>query len=181
MLAPVQTRSLCPGMPPSSDGGKPVSGYDVYEATAAGGSASLAGTTGASVTTYTVTGLEPGTSYEFYVTALNSDGPGDHSNEVSASIKPNVPANPTGLTAIAGVDQVNLSWAAPSSDGGAPIKGYEIHEGMAPGDPGAVVGTSLAARDHLHGQRPRPRDQLLLLRDSPECGRFEPTFQRGGR
>ena len=36
------------------------------------------------------------------------------------------PGAPTGMTATAGVEQATLSWAAPSSDGGAAITGYRI-------------------------------------------------------
>ena len=41
------------------------------------------------------------------------------------------PGAPTGVTATAGVEQATLSWAAPSSDGGAAITGYRIqaHDG----------------------------------------------------
>ena len=85
------------------------------------------------------------------MTALNSAGASSGSDKVFASIKPTAPTSPTGLTSNPGVDQVGLSWTAPSSDGGAPIQSYQIHEGMAPGDPalgpgdpGTVIGTAPA-------------------------------------
>ena len=37
-----------------------------------------------------------------------------------------MPGTPAGVSAVAGNRQVNLSWTAPSSDGGAPITDYVI-------------------------------------------------------
>ena len=46
---------------------------------------------------------------------------------------PVAPGAPVGLTATAeGSSDANLSWTAPASDGGAPIRGYEVYEGSSP-------------------------------------------------
>ena len=104
---------------PGSDGGARVSGYDIYEATGPSGTANLAGSAPAQATGYTVTELQPGTTYRFYVTALNLAGASQRSNEVWAKLQVSVPGPPISLTASAGHDGVDLSWAAPGSDGGA--------------------------------------------------------------
>jgi hypothetical protein len=42
------------------------------------------------------------------------------------------PSSPQNLTAVAGQTQVNLTWDAPSTDGGSPITNYTIYRGASP-------------------------------------------------
>ena len=60
-------------------------------------------------TTDTVKSLDNGATYEFEVRARNSTGPGKAADAV-ATLKPAVPAAPTGLAAAAGDGQVTLTW-----------------------------------------------------------------------
>ena len=71
---------------PASDGGSPLTGYDVYEGTSTGGESSTPVNTSGPVngTNYTVTGLTAGTAYYFTVEAVNPAGNGPASNEASA-------------------------------------------------------------------------------------------------
>jgi Fibronectin type III domain len=82
--------------PPSSDGGSPVTGYDLYESTAPGfeGSRVLTGT---ATTTYAATGLSDGTTYYFEATALNVAGEGPASAQVAATPS-SVPPSPSSTT-----------------------------------------------------------------------------------
>jgi len=72
---------------PSSDGGEPISAYEVFRGTSSGtetyltsGSCSNLG----AVLTCTDTGLTSGTTYYYYVIAANAIGTGPQSNEASA-------------------------------------------------------------------------------------------------
>ena len=115
---------------PASDGGSQVSGYNVFEGTTAdlSGSAPVTNVTG---TTVTLPALINGTTYYFWVTAVNEIGEGPPSNEVSA-VPRTLPGAPTGLTATPGNSQVTLSWTAPASDGGSQVSGYNVFEGTTP-------------------------------------------------
>ena len=82
---------------------------------------------GASTTSYTVTGLTNGTDYTFQVRAVNKKGDGTASAAVTATPS-TTPGAPTGLSATSSnqtARQVALSWTAPTSNGGATITGYE--------------------------------------------------------
>jgi fibronectin type 3 domain-containing protein len=68
---------------PSSNGGSPVTGYDIYRGTASGGETFLA-SVGASTTSYTDAGVARRTRYYYRITALNSLGESAASAEVSA-------------------------------------------------------------------------------------------------
>ena len=62
-------------------------GYKIYLATASGGYGAPIATLPIDVTSYTVTGLESGTTYFFSVTAYNSSGAeSSFSNEVSKTL-----------------------------------------------------------------------------------------------
>ena len=114
---------------PASDGGAPISGYDIYQATSPGGEtgAPVSGSP-VTATSTTVTGLVNGTTYYFKVAAVNGVGEGPASAEVSAAPAA-IPGAPAGLTATAGNAQVTLSWTAPASNGGLPVTGYRLYAG----------------------------------------------------
>ena len=97
----------------------------------------------------TIKNLTNGTTFFFKVTAVNKAGEGSASGAASATPAAAItnPGPPNGLTASPGNGQVTLSWAAPASDGGASISGYEIYRGTRPGGEsgGPVNGTLVQA------------------------------------
>ncbi len=128
--------------------------YNVYRGTASGeyGAAPLA--TGITGTSYTAAGLTNGTTYYFAVTAVNSIGESEKSNEASATpaAAVSVPAAPANLTAIGGDRQIILYWN--------PAEGsvsYNVYRGTASGEYGAaplatgITGTSYTAAGLTNG------------------------------
>ena len=98
-------------------------------------------------TTATVSGLKVGTSYTFTVQALSGSIAGAPS-AASGSVTPTAltaPSAPVSVTAQPATGEAQVSWAAPSSNGGVPITGYTVssyHNGLAAGAPVSVSATT---------------------------------------
>ena len=111
--------------------------YHVKRATASGGPyTQVASATSAS---YTDTGLTNGTMYFYVVSALNASGESTNSSPASSiPVSPapgsSVPAAPTALSAIAGNQQISLSWTA---SGG--VTSYHVKRAAVSGGPYAQV------------------------------------------
>ena len=134
---------------PSSDGGSAVTHYDIQYQVA--GAQAWTPINGITSTSYAVMGLEPDTSYNVQVRAANANGDGPWSSTVSASTPRNVPAVPQSVTATPRAGSgtiIDVSWAAPSSDGGSAVTHYDIRHRVT-GTPtwtpiNGVTGTSRA-------------------------------------
>jgi Domain of unknown function (DUF4082)/Fibronectin type III domain/Mo-co oxidoreductase dimerisation domain len=111
---------------PSSNGGSPLTSYTVTPST--GGVTGTPIQVSGSTTSANVTGLVNGSAYTFTVTATNAIGTGPAStasNSVTPSA-PTAPGAPTNVTATAGNGSANVSWTAPSSNGGSAITSYTV-------------------------------------------------------
>ena len=129
---------------PISNGGSPVTGYDLYRATSSGGE-SQATPIGVGGTSYTDSGLSNGTTYYYEVAAVNSLGVGQDSTEVSVT-PATTPGPPRSLVARSGSPSgVALTWSAPSSNGGSPITSYVISRSTRSGRETPVATTTCAS------------------------------------
>ncbi len=129
---------------PSNNGGSAISGYKIEAKSGSGSYSVLVSNTASTSTTYSHTGLTTGTVYTYKVSAINSVGTGSASSEVSAtptsSSSATVPGAPASLTATsASSTQNNLSWTAPSNNGGYPITGYKIEYRVGSGSYSVLV------------------------------------------
>ncbi|MGI0094713.1 MAG: fibronectin type III domain-containing protein [Nitrosotalea sp.] len=116
---------------PSNNGGSAITGYKIERSTDSGTTwSTLVANSASTSTTYSDTGLAASTTYTYRVSAINSVGTGSPSNTASAttqSAQATVPQPPTSLTATSiSTSQINLSWTAPSNNGGSAITGYKI-------------------------------------------------------
>ena len=139
--------------PPADDGGNAVNGYDVFDgptATSIGSTPLNAAPLAADATSYEVTGLTDATSYAFAIVATNNDGWGAQSNALTATPAsvPEPVANPKATSANG---SATITWAAPSSNGGSPITGYDVFEGTRPGHESTTPlnSTPLGASKHI--------------------------------
>ena len=116
---------------PSHDGGSDITGYKIEVSANGSNWADLVADTDSTSTSYSHTGLTAGTTRHYRVSAINSAGTSDPSSIDSATTDSppaaTAPDAPTGLTATAdGQTEIDLSWTAPSDDGGADITGYRV-------------------------------------------------------
>ncbi|GLH11531.1 Titin, partial [Gryllus bimaculatus] len=117
--------------PPTSTGGKPITGYYV-EKRERGGEWIKVNNYPTPNTSFTVQDLREGNRYEFRAIAINEAGPGKPSKPSDSIVaehqrlRPDAPEppKPDRITK----DSVTLSWRPPRSDGGAKIRGYIIQK-----------------------------------------------------
>lgn len=110
--------------PPISDGGSPITNYTIYRDVTPDPTAVYAVI--GNVTWYNDTNVTGGVVYYYRVSAVTAIGEGALSNEDSA-MPLSAPYAPTGLSTTSGDGFVNLSWIAPSNEGGSPITWYHIY------------------------------------------------------
>jgi fibronectin type 3 domain-containing protein len=115
---------------PADQGSSAILHYRVYRGLDSGFLEQIA--EAGNVLNYTDDTVSAGYTYLYQVTAVNSQGEGPRSNQVSVSVGA-VPSAPQGLEAEAGDGTVTLTWEAPSDDGGWPVTGYKVYRGTAEG------------------------------------------------
>ena len=110
--------------PPAENGGSAVTGYTV---TATAGSKTVTTKVAASADVATVTGLQNGTKYAVSVTASNARGTSAAAAGSGTPAAAHAPAAPGGLTvAPDGKGHLDVSWSAPTDNGGAAVTRYTV-------------------------------------------------------
>jgi len=123
---------------PATDGGAAVT-YKVEYTSNDGGTWSTA-TSSAATTSFNVTGLTNGVAYKFRVSANTAGGTGAASS-TSAAVTPfGAPAAPTALAVAAlTTTSADLTWTAPSDNGGSAITDYSVQYSLTGGAPWTTV------------------------------------------
>ena len=123
---------------PGNNGGSAITGYMIERSPDGGATwSTVQSNTGS--TTYSDTGLAHSTTYTYRVSAMNSVGTSQPSDITSATTLNTVPTPPIGLKATAQALQIDLSWNAPSDNGGTPITGYMIERSTNNGSTWSVL------------------------------------------
>ncbi|MEI7593044.1 MAG: fibronectin type III domain-containing protein [Actinomycetes bacterium] len=111
--------------PPTSDGGNAIDHYMVYPY--AGAPYTSAGTgNSCSDSPCSILGLTNGTNYKFTVVAVNDAGGSVESDKSGVATPRTVPGPPTITSAVLGNSSVDITWTAPTNDGGSAILGYKV-------------------------------------------------------
>ena len=123
---------------PASDGGSPITGYNVYRGITSGGESATPVAADLKTTAFTDPALTNGTTYYYSVAAVNAVGASPQSNETSVTPHATAPSAPLSLVASGGDSSVALSWTAPTSDGGSGVTSYDVYRGTAAGGESAT-------------------------------------------
>lgn len=109
-----------------ANGGAVITDYVIDYSTNVGSSWTTFSHPASTATSATITGLTNGLSYIFRVAAVNSTGTGQYSLYSQAAVPATLSGSPVSVAAVISGTNVNLSWLAPVSTGGANITDYVI-------------------------------------------------------
>src|SRR2546426_1007593 len=115
---------------PSNIGSILLSGYKIERSTDGGSHwTTIVSNTGSAATTYANKGLASGITYTYRVSAITVSLLTSSPSNIASATTFTVPRAPTGLTSTASLSsQINLSWTAPTKNGGSPITNYKIYK-----------------------------------------------------
>lgn len=109
---------------PANNGGSPITGYTVTPSPATAGW--VDNNAGSTALTHVISNLTNGTAYTFTVRATNVNGTGDPSSPSNVATPATVPGTPTAAAAVARNHGADVTFAAPTSNGGSAITGYTV-------------------------------------------------------
>jgi hypothetical protein len=122
--APGNTQVTVTFAAPASNGGSTITEYTITPSPATVGW--VDNNAGTASLTHVISNLVNGTAYTFTVRATNANGIGDASAPSNVAIPATVPTAPTAVGAIARNFSADVTFTAPTSDGGSPITGYTV-------------------------------------------------------
>jgi len=111
---------------PASNGGQPILDYVIQSSRDGGRTWTNVPHRASAATSATVAGLSNGSPYVFRVGAVNAVGTGAVSGATAVVVPATLAGPPTAIKAGRGNGEVQLSWKAPASAGGAPIESFVI-------------------------------------------------------
>jgi len=136
--------------PPYNEGGSPVTNYRIYRGTTP---TLLLFLKDSAQTSATDTGLSNGQAYYYQITAVNAVGEGPKCTIFTGTL-----ASPPGplldLQAVASNSRVDLTWTAPSDNGGSSITGYLVYRSVLSGQEtvlNPVTGTTYQDQNLVNG------------------------------
>ncbi|MDE0218154.1 MAG: fibronectin type III domain-containing protein, partial [Spirochaetaceae bacterium] len=134
---------------PRNTGGAPILGYQIQASDDGGATWNrIRRNTNSPGTTFSDVNLQPATTRHYRVAALNTAGTGPFSHTARATTEATVPGAPRSLDAEAdGTSRIELSWRAPTTDGGAPVTGYRVEVS----EDGGIRWDDLVANSHNTG------------------------------
>lgn len=161
-----------------SDVGTGITEYRVFRGLTAGGEGTTPiATATATALTYVDTNVAAGTLYYYEVRAVNAAGEGPVSDEASAMAVTveGVPTPPTGLTAVAGSNNILLNWTAPTTVG-AGISAYRVYRGTsASGAVTAIANLSGTTLTYNDGPLPAGVPYYYVVKAVNENGTSDPS------
>jgi hypothetical protein len=140
---------------PGSDGGTPVTGYQLERAVGDGAFSPLGDVLPAGSSSFSDTTVAERTTYRYRVAAINLVGPGAYSAEMSVTSFGR-PAAPASVDAHSGpgIGDITVTWSGSPDDGGAPVTRYDVFRRDGTGEwqkVGEVGGTTLTFTDTIPG------------------------------
>jgi len=135
---------------PKSDGGAPITGYQI-EVSADGTIWRILAANAVPEEHYSHTDLTPNTTYYYRLSAINKIGVGGPSNVAHARTEAALPGRVRSLQASAkSHEEIVLTWLSPASDGGTPILGYRLEYSVDAGATWSVIRSNTGSQQTLY-------------------------------
>jgi hypothetical protein len=126
--------------PPKNDGGSNITGYRIYRSTTPGTDGQPIATVGSTTLSYRDDGLENGQVLNYQISAVNSVGEGELSNERLVTVSSLIGTPPDEIRLRSSYEDGvhTIHWSLPG-DGGSPIKGFKVYGSFSSSEPKLIA------------------------------------------